>query len=179
MNAAWTPLQVGRLLAAVGLLAVFTLAGCDNTGSYPTDMVYPLRTDPIVKSVSEKAKKDYAYPPGQLEKAILDIAKEGGELIEPKKVENTKGNKLRRGLQESLEGLFGTPAQPRVQIDQSLPNYRQLGAQLDRLKLDRRSLEEGSKLYRRNCLHCHGVTGDGRGPTGPWVQPSSARLSAG
>src|SRR5262249_25285115 len=26
-------------------------------------------------------------------------------------------------------------------------------------------------LYRRHCLHCHGLAGDGRGPTGPWVSP--------
>jgi mono/diheme cytochrome c family protein len=25
--------------------------------------------------------------------------------------------------------------------------------------------------YRRHCLHCHGLAGDGRGPTGPWVSP--------
>ena len=39
------------------------------------------------------------------------------------------------------------------------------------LLLDDASLEAGSKLYRRNCLHCHGVTGNGRGPTGPWLSP--------
>jgi mono/diheme cytochrome c family protein len=32
-------------------------------------------------------------------------------------------------------------------------------------------LQLGSLLYRRHCLHCHGLTGDGRGPTGPWVHP--------
>jgi mono/diheme cytochrome c family protein len=26
-------------------------------------------------------------------------------------------------------------------------------------------------LYRYHCVHCHGLTGDGRGPTGPWVDP--------
>lgn len=34
-----------------------------------------------------------------------------------------------------------------------------------------RTLARGSQLYRRHCLHCHGVAGDGRGPTGPWVSP--------
>ena len=32
-------------------------------------------------------------------------------------------------------------------------------------------LGRGSILYRRHCLHCHGLSGDGRGPTGPWVHP--------
>ncbi|MFO0843131.1 MAG: c-type cytochrome [Gemmataceae bacterium] len=35
----------------------------------------------------------------------------------------------------------------------------------------RRTLAKGSELYRRHCLHCHGVAGDGRGPTGAWVDP--------
>src|SRR6185369_16837687 len=32
-------------------------------------------------------------------------------------------------------------------------------------------LKEGGKLYRRQCLHCHGMEGNGRGPTGYWVSP--------
>lgn len=37
--------------------------------------------------------------------------------------------------------------------------------------LRRRTLVKGSELYRRHCLHCHGLAGDGRGPTGAWVDP--------
>ena len=33
------------------------------------------------------------------------------------------------------------------------------------------TLAEGSKLYRQHCLHCHGLEGNGRGPTGYWVNP--------
>src|SRR5262249_27791410 len=29
----------------------------------------------------------------------------------------------------------------------------------------------GSGLYRRNCLHCHGVSGAGDGPTAPFLYP--------
>src|SRR5205085_2022380 len=39
------------------------------------------------------------------------------------------------------------------------------------LKLDRKTLEKGSAIFRKQCLHCHGLPGDGRGPTGPWVNP--------
>ena len=42
------------------------------------------------------------------------------------------------------------------------------------LKLDAATLADGSKLYRQHCLHCHGLSGNGRGPTAPWGQPSSA-----
>src|SRR5262249_29876527 len=39
------------------------------------------------------------------------------------------------------------------------------------LQLDEPTLKEGSRLYRLHCLHCHGLTGDGRGPTARWVNP--------
>jgi mono/diheme cytochrome c family protein len=38
-------------------------------------------------------------------------------------------------------------------------------------QLDADTLAKGSVLYRRHCLHCHGLPGDGRGPTAPWVNP--------
>jgi len=39
------------------------------------------------------------------------------------------------------------------------------------LLLDGDVLGKGSVLYRRHCLHCHGVAGDGHGPTAPWLNP--------
>src|ERR671935_235750 len=33
------------------------------------------------------------------------------------------------------------------------------------------TLAHGSRVYRVHCLQCHGVTGDGRGPTAAWVNP--------
>src|SRR5262249_42608923 len=39
------------------------------------------------------------------------------------------------------------------------------------LKLDRTTLRDGGGLYRQHCMHCHGLTGDGRGPTAKWVNP--------
>ncbi len=32
-------------------------------------------------------------------------------------------------------------------------------------------IEGGYALYRRHCLHCHGVSGDGNGPTAPFLFP--------
>jgi len=43
--------------------------------------------------------------------------------------------------------------------------------ELGDLELTSADLAKGSRLYRRHCLHCHGVNGDGRGPTGPWLHP--------
>src|SRR5690348_2491064 len=30
---------------------------------------------------------------------------------------------------------------------------------------------EGKKLYRRYCVGCHGVNGDGNGENAPWIDP--------
>lgn len=42
---------------------------------------------------------------------------------------------------------------------------------LEDLKLDEATLAEGSSVYRSQCLHCHGLPGDGRGPSAHWVNP--------
>ncbi len=33
------------------------------------------------------------------------------------------------------------------------------------------TLAESAEMYRRQCLHCHGVNGDGQGPTAPYLVP--------
>ena len=83
----------------------------------------------------------------------------GKYFIDP----NLLAPKDRQALESALEKLFGTPAHPIVgELEDS---DREL------LKLSKETLAEGSKLYRQNCLHCHGKAGDGRGPTARWVNP--------
>jgi mono/diheme cytochrome c family protein len=67
-----------------------------------------------------------------------------------------------------LGGLFGTPDKPFV-----LP---QTGLDLGRLQIaagpawsDQSGANYG--LYRRHCVHCHGVNGDGQGPTARFLNP--------
>jgi mono/diheme cytochrome c family protein len=73
----------------------------------------------------------------------------------------------RRALNATLEEMFGTPLAPKV--DGADKDYAEkLRAQL---KLAPEMLREGSRLYRQHCLHCHGLTGDGRGPTAFWINP--------
>jgi mono/diheme cytochrome c family protein len=76
-----------------------------------------------------------------------------------KTIEDTMGQ-VKGPLHKALTGLFGTPAKPKVDVDEA-----------DDARLDGKTLAAGSVLYRRHCLHCHGLNGDGRGPTAPWVNP--------
>jgi mono/diheme cytochrome c family protein len=67
-----------------------------------------------------------------------------------------------------LGGLFGTPdepfALPEAELDQKLLNLAAGQAWTDPNRVSR-------GLYRRHCVHCHGITGDGRGPTAKFLNP--------
>jgi mono/diheme cytochrome c family protein len=67
-----------------------------------------------------------------------------------------------------LDAMFGTPDVPVVLAD--------TGLDVDKLKMaagpvrsDQFGRETG--LYRRHCVHCHGTTGDGQGPTALLLNP--------
>jgi mono/diheme cytochrome c family protein len=202
-------------LLALGLLS---LTGC--TDSYPADLDYPLRSDPIVTKVPE-TPITALDPPGTLEQWIDAIPDKGGQVVDPTAgiekqqlakvnaalskgtfditdeeardmglvskpgkdtakatLEDRKGAlekrikaidaamaKYRKPLDKALRDLFGTPAAPKIDLGEDE------GKQVGDVALDDKALADGSKLYRRHCLHCHGLSGDGRGPTGPWVNP--------
>ncbi|MFT5657434.1 MAG: mono/diheme cytochrome c family protein [Gammaproteobacteria bacterium] len=46
------------------------------------------------------------------------------------------------------------------------------------IKLSEKSVIAGQKLYAANCVSCHGVTGEGDGPTGAYLKPKPANLKA-
>ncbi len=67
-----------------------------------------------------------------------------------------------------LEAMFGTPDKP-----YALPES---GLDLSKLQLaagPAYSEEEGTAhgLFRRHCVHCHGISGDGAGPTAVFLNP--------
>jgi mono/diheme cytochrome c family protein len=155
------------VLFAVPLLAG-VLSGCGGTevDPYPSHLRYLPRTDPIVKPPAE-AREWTTDGPGQLDQAIARIGPKdkggiGGEALDPKQLPAER----RKELESALDKVFNTPRLPHVDVEESeAEEYR------DALQLSRATLREGSKLYRRHCLHCHGLNGDGRGPTGPWLNP--------
>ena len=71
-------------------------------------------------------------------------------------------------IADVLGALFGTPdepfALPATGLDASLLRQSAGPAWSD---------EEGYNfgLYRKHCVHCHGITGDGRGPTALFLNP--------
>jgi mono/diheme cytochrome c family protein len=160
-------------LALIPMTALLGVAGCDE--GYSDAVFYELRTDPM--KVGNKIEIEPTDPdrPGQL--PLLKISDldnphnpyyakhkennlvEDGRFRDPMQASSTD----RAAMKKALDEFFGTPAKPKAGPMET--EDREL------LKLSDESLAKGSKLYRIQCLHCHGVTGDGRGPTGRWVNP--------
>jgi mono/diheme cytochrome c family protein len=157
------------------LVLTAILAGC-SSNQYPESLRYPPRSDPIVKA-KPTSEPFYPIPPGKLDETIDSLdGKDGCKTLNPKKLSAEQ----RKKVSDALEAIFGTPHSPKIDYkaaesvtgeveipDELLPDPRDLAA----LHVDEKTLGLGSILYRRNCLHCHGLAGDGRGPTGPWVSP--------
>jgi len=158
-----------RVLVNAGplLCVVLLAAGCEDR--YSEDLRYPLRSDPLVKK-PPTVETPHPDRPGvlpvlsmaqirELDNPLHSMVEDATAALDPAKI---KGEH-RQALTKSLDELFGTPARPRV-------NSLNTSAVAD-LRLDNRTLRMGSRLYRIHCLHCHGMPGDGRGPTAFWVNP--------
>lgn len=64
-------------------------------------------------------------------------------------------------LAAALDAFFGTPTAPKL----AEPLTRVLKAKSED------ELAKGAVSYRRLCMHCHGLSGDGAGPTAKFVLP--------
>ncbi|MEO2000739.1 MAG: cytochrome c, partial [Pirellulales bacterium] len=67
-----------------------------------------------------------------------------------------------------LAALFGTPDDPRVPPECNL-DIAKLKLAAGPVRSDIVGRKNG--LYREHCSHCHGVTGDGMGPTAAFLNP--------
>jgi mono/diheme cytochrome c family protein len=99
---------------------------------------------------------------------------------------------LQAKVRAGLANVFG-PSPQRIRVPEGsgfpgggiyLTNYMQEGAgESKTIKRIYRTLPDGSPdkshpqaggyaIYRRNCVHCHGVSGAGDGPTAPFLYPA-------
>src|SRR5262245_40898609 len=80
----------------------------------------------------------------------------------------------RQNFDETLQALFGNPDKPELPVIEGVELSQVMS--LSRLKLAAGRVgsdETGSPrgLYREHCAHCHGITGDGAGPTAAFLNP--------
>ena len=92
--------------------------------------------------------------------ATFVLSKETDELI----------REARKPIEKAVLDHFGTPhklvAWEKLPIDFGKAETKVAGHESDGWQL-----LEGRNLYMRHCLHCHGVSGDGNGPTAPYLNP--------
>jgi mono/diheme cytochrome c family protein len=82
------------------------------------------------------------------------------------------------GLKQAIEDNFGTPqhlvAWLRLPVDygglEGTKTDEEGGSLVGKQKPGYR-LKEGRRLFMTHCLHCHGVSGDGDGPTAKYLNP--------
>ena len=71
-------------------------------------------------------------------------------------------------IADVLAAVFGTPDRPFALTETGLDNRK-----LQMAAGPAWTSEKGANygLYRKHCVHCHGITGDGRGPTALFLNP--------
>ncbi len=161
-------MRLGSFLARTFVLlpGLVLLSGCDPD-PYPESLTYPMRADLLVLKTPDG--RDYAetYAPGQLDGMIATIRVKASkddkfEYLDPADV----AREDRLDLDKELAKRFGRPSDPMLKVtDPDLATFAK------DLQVDEDSLYRGSILYRRHCLHCHGVPGDGHGSTATWLNP--------
>lgn len=95
-----------------------------------------------------------------------------------KKQEQSTGIELtsdqKRDVVDILAGMFGTPDDPHLPAladanVNAVVSEQRLKMAAGRVFSDQDGKPHG--LYREHCAHCHGVTGDGAGPTAAFLNP--------
>lgn len=73
-----------------------------------------------------------------------------------------------KAIADTLGAIFGTPNEPDVLPETGL-DMRKLEMAAGPAWSDEQGKKHG--LYRRHCVHCHGISGDGHGPTAMLLNP--------
>ena len=160
-------------LALLPFSALLGVTGCDDTYSHAVR--YTFRTDPVL--IDKPGDEVNFDPPGRfpIRSAASFLDERNPYFAMNKKEDLVKSGKPRfrdpHMIPRKIAGISSRFWMTPLAL-QALPIVSDLTPQQrDSLKLDEETLEKGSRLYRVHCLHCHGVTGNGRGPTASWLNP--------
>lgn len=79
-----------------------------------------------------------------------------------------EGRAQQQAIVDALYALFGTPDEPYALAESGL-NLKKLTMAAGPAGGDQSTGRHG--LYRQHCVHCHGISGDGAGPTALFLRP--------
>ena len=168
----WMPAFLALSLWLIaGMAATLALPGCGVT-EIPDTVLYPLRSNPLINLEKAPASAPPAFPPpGKPEVSLTWLAEQGVPILNPADLDGTPWGKVwREEVNTFLLSQFGTPAKPRVG-GEGVDGHAAITKLSETLQLTPPVLERGSKQYRRLCLHCHGLGGEGAGATSGWLNP--------
>jgi mono/diheme cytochrome c family protein len=166
-------------IAACLVVCALAVSGCglDQHPPYSDSVEFGVRQDPIVRQAAKLGDERYEPDrPGVLPIMRFDDIKKPDHPMHAKAAEINDvmmrdplkmNDKDRKELGDALKKLFGTPANPTINAKEADISAEVISS----LKIDDETIREGSKHYRVHCLHCHGVPGDGRGPTARRINP--------
>jgi mono/diheme cytochrome c family protein len=94
--------------------------------------------------------------------------------IRNSKLEEPDRDRIKQNIKDVVTALFGTPDEPQFpsfdELDtSSLINLSKLEMAAGSVSSDKFGAPRG--LYREHCGHCHGISGDGQGPTAAFLNP--------
>ncbi len=103
------------------------------------------------------------------------------ELLKQEKAALPDGEHFAESYQEEIHAillsLFGTPDEPKFPYLEGEEDEAHDFVNFEALKLAAGRVHDGRDgkpiqgLYREHCSHCHGITGDGAGPTAKFLSP--------
>jgi mono/diheme cytochrome c family protein len=156
-------------LLCVGLLAC---AGCghpqvefvlNREGQTPFDEIEERLRDTIKKhNAAEEKRAEEAQEKGtEYEPALRDADQEVQEERDRRALHD-------QAIVDVLYTMFGDPSEPWAWGGANVSGLDQ-----KKLRFAAGAADDptGRGLYRKHCVHCHGITGDGNGPTAAFLNP--------
>lgn len=161
---------------AVAFFVVAISAGCGRV-EWNDDLEYPDRTAPLVQMEKHPDQGPLGFPPPGKAPVVPEwLIARGVSVLNPATLADQEwSGRWLASLKEEIFRHFGSPGKPRV----GAVDAPALSALANDLGLSEPKLVEGARLYRRLCVQCHGISGDGVGAASLWLNPAPRDLRTG
>lgn len=161
--------------AAAIILSIFSTA-CGRV-EWNDDLEYPDRSAPVVLMEKHPDQGPPGFPPPGKAPVVPEwLVARGVSVLDPISLANQAWSaQWLSSLKEESVRQFGSPGKPRV----GAADAPSLASLVNDLGLAESKLAEGARLYRRLCVQCHGISGDGVGAASLWLSPAPRDLRTG